>query len=304
MNFVRSLLFALLLAPAVPVHAAPDAADAEDRAPTDNEELAIAALEGLMAQSSEKALPILKKVLAGSQSTLVKRRALFVLSQIDGAEAQNILLQAAKSNSELRSEAIRSIGIGGDAKALDALQEIYNVSNQDVKNEILQAWMIAGRKEPVFQVALKAKTEDEASEAIRMLGVMGATEELRKLNGNPNATRGLLEAFAIGGDLESLRKIAEGTGEKSLRVDATQRIGIIDSDAARIALREIYTKATDKEIKDAAMNGMLIAGDDKGLLALYRVAKTNDEKRALLRMLTTMDSDAALEVIDQTLEKK
>ena len=62
-----------------------------DRAPTDDEELAIAALEGLMAQPSERALPILKKVLAGSQSTLVKRRALFVLSQIDGPEARDIL---------------------------------------------------------------------------------------------------------------------------------------------------------------------------------------------------------------------
>ena len=58
---------------------------ARDRAPTADEELAVAALEGLMAQPSDRALPILKKVLAGQQSTLVKRRALFVLGQIDTA---------------------------------------------------------------------------------------------------------------------------------------------------------------------------------------------------------------------------
>ena len=324
MNFARTTLLALLLAAATTqanaqanarakadakvtakTPAAVSAADAKDRAPNDDEELAIAALEGLMAQSSTRALPILKKVLAGSQSTLVKRRALFVLGQIDGPEARDILLQTARSpNGELRGEAIRSIGISGEPAALDALKDIYKTGDADTKKEILQAWMISEHKAAVFEVAMNAKTEDEASEAIRMLGVMGATEELRKLGDRPNATRGLLEAYAIGGDLESLRKIAEGTGEKSLRVDAVQRIGIIDTDAARVALREIYTKSTDAQIKDAAMHGMLIADDDKGLLALYRAAKTTDEKRALLRLLTTMDSDAALEVIDQTLEKK
>src|SRR5688500_8983661 len=64
-----------------------------ERAPTGDEELALAALEGLMGQPAERALPIIKKVLAGSQSTLVKRRALFVLSQMDSAEAREILAQ-------------------------------------------------------------------------------------------------------------------------------------------------------------------------------------------------------------------
>ena len=88
---------------------------------------------------------------------------------------------------------------------------------------------------------------------------------------------GLLDAYAISGDLASLRKIAEGSGERSVRVDAVRRIGIIDSDAARAALREIYSRSTDAEIKDAALQGMLIAGDEQGVLALYRAAKTSEE---------------------------
>ncbi|HEV8443529.1 MAG TPA: hypothetical protein VGQ27_08610, partial [Steroidobacteraceae bacterium] len=149
-----------------------------------------------------------------------------------------------------------------------------------------------------------AKTEDEASEAIRMLGVMGAHEELRKLGDQNKAPHGLLEAYAISGDLAGLRKIAEGTDEKSLRVDAVRRIGIIHSDAARAALRDIYTKNTDEDMKKAALQGMLISQDDQGVLALYRAAKSTDEKKQLLRTLSMMNSDAALEAIDATLEKK
>jgi HEAT repeat protein len=278
---------------------------AAERAPTDDEELALAAMEGLMAQPEERALPIIKKVLAGSQSTLVKRRALFVLSQINGPEALDILTQTARSaDADMRAEAIRSIGIGGDPKALDALQPIYNTGDADVKGEVLQAWMIAGRKESVYQAALNAKTEEEANDAIRMLGVMGATDELRKLGDKPNAAGGLVQAYAISGDLASLRKIAEGNGERDIRIDAVRSIGIIGSDAARAALRDIYSGSTDQEIKEAALQGLMIARDEQGVLALYRGAKTSEEKRSLMRMLSMMGGDAALEAIDAALEKK
>ena len=213
-------------------------------------------------------------MLAGSQTTLVKQRALFVLSQIDSPEAQQILVQTSRStDAAMRGEAIRSIGIGGDPKSLDALLEIYKTGDAEVKQEVLQAWLIAGRKEAVYQAALNAKSEDEANEAIRMLGAMGATDELRKLGDRPNASSGLLDAYAISGDLASLRKIAEGSGERSVRIEAVRRIGIIEGEAARAALRDIYSRSTDEEIKDAALQGMLIAGDEQGVLTLYRAAK-------------------------------
>jgi len=303
MKFMHTTLLALLMAGATVAQA--KLPTPPERSPTEDEELSIAALEGLMAQPSNRALPILKRVLAGTQSTLVKRRALFVLSQLDEPEASALLLQMARTpDTELRGEAIRNIGIGGNPKSLDALQDVYKTGDVGVKKDILQAWMIAGRKEAVYQAALNAKTEDEASEAIRMLGVMGAGDELRKLADRPNASPGLIEAFAISGDLASLRKIAESSGDHSLRVDAVTKIGIIGSDAARTALREIYARNTDAEIRDAALQGMLIAHDEQGVLTLYRAAKTGDEKRALLRTLSMMGGDAALEAIDATLEKK
>ena len=51
-----------------------DEEDDSPRAPSDQEALALAALEGLMSQPPERALPIIKRVLNGSQTTLVKRR--------------------------------------------------------------------------------------------------------------------------------------------------------------------------------------------------------------------------------------
>ena len=305
MFFIRTLLVALLMVGTTYSQTPKESKPAAERAPNADEELALAALEGLMAQSPERALPIIKKVLAGPQTKLVKQRALFVLGQIETPEAQAILAQMARSSdADMRSEAIRSIGIGGDPKALEALKQIYDTGGADVKEQVLHAWLIAERKDLVYQAALNAKTEEEASAAIRILGAMGATDELRKLGDRPNATRGLLDAYAISGDLASLRKIAEGSGDRSLRIEAVSRIGIIDGDAARTALREIYTRSTDAGIKEAALQGMLIAEDEQGVLTLYRAAKTPEEKRALLRTLTMMDGDAALQAIDAALETK
>jgi HEAT repeat protein len=275
------------------------------RGPTDEEELALAAMEGLMSQPAERALPVIKRVLTGPQTTLVKRRALFVLSQIDSPESQEILLQTSRSaDRQLQQEAIRSIGISGNAKSLAALQDIYKGGDQDAKQQVLQAWMIAGRKEDIYQAAMNATSEEEANEAIRLLAAMGAVDELRKLGDRPNAGSGLVDAYAISGDLVSLRKVAEGSGELSVRSEAVRRIGIIGSDAAQNALREIYTASREEDIKNAALQGMLISGDDEGVLALYRGAKSADERRTLLRTLSMMDGDAALQAIDAALEGK
>jgi HEAT repeat protein len=303
------IIMAMAMATSQAAHAQTPPAQAQaaerERPPTEDEELALAALEGLMAQPSARALPIIKKVLAGSQTRLVKQRALFVLSQIDSAEARQLLTQMSRSpDAGLRGEAIRSIGIGGDAQSLDALREIYDAGDSKVKEEVLQAWMIAGRKDAVYQVAVNAKSDEEANQAIRMLGVMGAAEELRKLGDRPNAASGLLDAYAISGDLASLRKIAEGNGERAVRIEAVRKIGIIGSDEARAALRDIYARGTDQEIKEAALQGMLIAQDEQGVLTLYRAAKSSDEKRALLRTLALIDGDAALQAIDSALEGK
>jgi hypothetical protein len=270
-----------------------------------DQELAMAALEGLMSQPSERALPIIKKVLAGSQPTTVKKRALFVLSQLDSAEAQQILMQTSRSaDAGMRGEAIRAIGIGGDAKSVAALQEVYAAGDDDVKEDVLQAWLIADRKDLVLQAALNAKSEEDANRAIRTLGAMGATEELRKLGDRPNAASGLVEAYAISGDLASLRKLVDGNGDRSMRIDAVRKIGIVSGEEARTALRDIYTRSTDADIKEAALQGMLIAGDDQGVLALYRASKSVEEKRALMRTLALIDGDAALEAIDAALEGK
>jgi hypothetical protein len=216
-----------------------------------------------------------------------------------------LLLDTARSGDPaLRSEAIRNIGISGNPTSLAVLQQIYDTGDVKVKQQVMQAWLISGRKAEVYQAAVNAKSEEDANSAIRTLSVMGARDELRKLGETRQINKHLVEAYAISGDVESLRKIVESKGDLSARRDAVRKIGIVHSEEARTALREIYSSSQDAGIRDAALQGMLIGNDEQGLLALYRASKNTEEKRALLRTLSMMDSDAALQAIDAALEGK
>src|SRR5262249_23041024 len=85
--------------------------DAGDK--TDDEDLADVAVEGLMNAPPERALPLLKKVLQSNHSTRVKKRALFVLSQLGSDAALDVVIDTAKNSSDpdLRAEAVRMLGV-------------------------------------------------------------------------------------------------------------------------------------------------------------------------------------------------
>lgn len=270
---------------------------------SERDALAIAALEGLMSAPDARALPILQKVLKGTHSDLVKSRALFVLSQIGLDEAQLTLLEFVRNGKgELRGEAIRSVGIGGNAKSLEALLPILQSGDGSLRPQIIEAFMIAGRKDLMLHVAKSAKNEGEAEQAIHMLSAMGAVDELRQLGADGKYAGSLIQAYAISGDLLSLRRIAESSAPVAQREEAIRSIGIVSSKEGNQALREIYARVTEPELKDAALQGMLISGDEEGVLALYRGARNSTEKRDLLRVLSTMGGDAALEAIDAALQ--
>ena len=268
----------------------------------DAEQLKIAALEALISAPPERALPIVEKVMAGDHSNEVKSRALFILSQIDLAEAQTILLTTASSQSgELQLEAIRMIGIGGDPESLTALRGIYDAGDLDVKESVLQAYLIADDSASVFEIAANAVDDDEFEQAVHMLGVMGASEELAKLRDRDGSTESLIHAYAISGDYESLRVLATDSSDPEQQMQAIHGLSIVGGEQVGTTLMEIYRGTDNEEVKESAVHSMMIADYDEGVLELYRASQDANEKRDLLQLLVVMDSEAALQIIDETL---
>lgn len=276
---------------------------------SDDDALAEVAVTGLMQAPPERAIPILRKVLQGSHSIKIKKRALFVLSQLDEDAALAVLGEIAtgSNDEELRGEAIRMLGISGEDKAIDRLRAIYAASKSvDEKRSIIQAWLIANRPELVMQAARSETNDDLRNVAIQTLGAMNATNRLRELFASEKSIesrKAILQALGIAGDSKALAEIAASNEPEEIRIQAIQSLGMASSDDSGETLSRIYSAATSAGIREAALQGMLIARDSGSMMKLYKQAKNKEEKQALLRMISLTDSDAAIDLIESELDK-
>lgn len=269
----------------------------------DVEELKKAALEALMSAPAERALPLVAKVLAGNSSDDVKERALFVLSQIDLPEAQTLLLDNARQGSgEFRLEAIRMIGIGGEPAALSSLADLYASGNGDVREAVLEAYLIADDANAVYEIAANAENADDFEEAVEILAAMDARDELRELRNSRGMSESLIEAYAISGDFETLRELSMDGSDPEQQAQAIEALGIVGGSAVNTTLVEIYQNSASSDVREAALDGLLISGHDEGVLQLYRSSQDPAEKRELLQFLVMMDSEAIWDVIDSALD--
>ena len=272
-----------------------------------DDELKIAALEALMAAPSERALPIAAKVLAGDNSDEVKERALFILSQIDSPEAHDILIRTAQDDSgDIREAAIRMIGISGNSAALAQLASLYENGDEDVREAVLEAYVISNDEEAVYELAVqasKAGSEDDFESAVEMLGAMGAHEQLRRLRESTGISESLIEAYAISGAADSLRQLALDDSDPELQEHAIEALGIVGGDSVNATLVEIYRNSSSEDIREAALEGMMISGHDEGVLELYRSSQDAAEKKELLEYLVIMGSDDVWDIIDWALER-
>ncbi|MFZ2237713.1 MAG: HEAT repeat domain-containing protein [Dokdonella sp.] len=274
-----------------------------------DDDLAEFAVQGLLSAPPERALPILKKVLQGQQPNSVKKRALFVLSQLDSDAALDAVGDVARNGSdpELRSEAIRMLGVSGDKRAGELLSTLYVPgSAPEQKKAIIQAWLIADRKDLVLAKARDETEPDIREQAIHVLGAMGGGDELKALfdsTSNAGSQREIVRALGIAGNVEALRAIAAGTHPEDVRVTAIESLGIAGDEGGSAALVALYPTATTPPLREAVLRGLMIAGDSTALLKLYRQATDAAEKKALLRMITISGGDAAIDLIESELNK-
>lgn len=279
------------------------AAPREESKLSESDQLAIAALRSLMSLPPEQALPRIRKVLDGQRSDEVKSRAVFVLSQIESAEASQLLADiAAKGQGRTQVEAIRSLGIRGDAAALKAVRALANDPRPEVRHATREAMIIANDRDGLLALAKTATSEDDVRSAIEALGAIGATKELRELADSGVKSPQLLSALAISGDRDSLLRVIETDADANSRTEAIRMLGLLPEKLTSAQWQQIYTAMPSKKLKRAVLEGLIIASDDQTLLALYRKEQDIKLKREILNTLSIVGGDAALDAIDAAIE--
>jgi HEAT repeat protein len=266
------------------------------------------ALDALLASGNAKAVPILQRVLGGSHSDKVKVRALFVLSQIDEGAAdialQNVL--SGNDSSRLKSEAIRMVAAGGSEAAFERMVAVYRGSDDPaIKRAVRDAFLIGERADLMAQLIETETDSARRRDAIQSLGAMGGGAELAKIYNrltDPGDRRAVIDGFGIAGAREELESLAKRESEPQVRAYAIRALGLVGGEEATAALLSFYGPNEAGTVKDAVIEGLMIAGETEPLVALYRQETDAERKRQLLQMIAASGNDAALDLIDEALQ--
>ncbi len=127
-------------------------------AATPDEELKLLAINSLLRDHSEQALPALEKIINGQHSPGLKKRALFVLSQSTLPRAREILRTVARNpaDQDLQLEALVYLQMFGGAEEKKLLSDVYGSSkDRDVKVRVIDALSSQGDAKTLVDMARK-----------------------------------------------------------------------------------------------------------------------------------------------------
>lgn len=274
-----------------------------------DDEMKMIALQALMDQNEERALPILEKILTGNSSSKVKDKALFVLSQNESPKAQQLLGDIALGTKypELQEKAIHYLAIEG-GRAGAQLVRIYDGTNDvKIKKTVLRAFIVSGDQERAFALAQKETSPELKREAIRTLGVMGDTKDLRQLYKQAttaDAKKELLRALGVGGDTEGLIEISKTETDPDVKVEVIHTMGVFTGKKGAEALLDMYNApGAEKSVKKAVIDALFVQGSAKQLVAMARKETDPEMKKTIVSKLSIMGSkegnDYLLEILNQ-----
>ena len=274
-----------------------------------DEELKLMAIRSLMNTEPERAMPLLEKLVNGSGTPKEKSQALFVLAQSGSPQGREVIGRIAKgqSNPELQREAIKYLGLFGGAQSRQIMAEVY-ASNPDasVRRAILRAYMLGGDKEHLFAAAKSEKDESLRREAIRQLGLVHGVSELEQLYQMESSTdlrREILQAFFLAGESGKLVQAAQSEKDIELRRAAIRNLGLIHSDESGKALQTIYSKETDRGLKEEVLNAYFLQGNASALVAIARNERDPELRKTAVSKLSLMHSKEATDYLMELLQK-
>jgi len=274
-----------------------------------DDDLKLLAIQGLQQMDPAQGVPLLEKILQGTQSPRLKERALFVLAQSGSPRAQQVIAGVAKGNSnpDLQRKAIQYIGMAGSAANRQLLGDIYASSADiDIKRQILRSFMMAGDKQRVLAAATGEKSPELRSEAVRQLGMLGARDELWQLyqkESSVDVKKRILQAMFVGGDSTRLIDLAKSEKDPELRGTAVRNLGLMGGPQTAQALLDIYSTDKDPAVKKNVINSLFTQGNATALVALARKETDLDMKKSIVQKLSVMGGKVATDYMLEILNK-
>lgn len=276
---------------------------------TNDDEMKLMAINGLMHSEAERAIPLLEKLLLNQSSPKLRERALFVLSQNESPKAREVLVRIAKgaANPDLQLMALRNLGLHGGKDSRQTLADIYaSSSDLAVKKQILNSFMIAGERDRLLAIAKSDSNPALRSSAIHYLGTMGAAVPLAAMYSSESSTEvrsQILQALFVSGNSAKLAEVARTEKDQALRERAISHLGTMNASATGSVLADLYAANADQETRKKVLTALFVQGNAKLMVELARKETNADLRRAAVQHLSHMRSKEATDFLLELLNK-
>jgi HEAT repeat protein len=273
-----------------------------------DEDLKLLAINSLMNTDSERALPLLEKVLQGNSSDRLKKKALFVLAQSGSPKAREIIERIARdgSNPEMQKTAIQHLGVFGGPENRALLSDIYAASSDlEIKKRVLHSFMVAGEKQRVLTAAESEQNPELRQVAVQLLGVMGARDDLWKMyqhETDAGVKKRIINALFVAGDHEHMGLLAKSEQSPELRLEAVEKLGLMGQQTTP-QLKSLYADSSDTDVRRAVLKAFFLQGNTQALIEIARGEKDPELKKQAVKHLSLMGgkeaTDFMLEILNQ-----
>jgi HEAT repeat protein len=292
----------------------------------DDTDMRIAALNALMQMDSDRAMPILKKVLARRDacSEVLRRKAVFIVAQKQSSESADLLINAARNDpdEEVRQQAVFWLSEVHSDRAIAALDSLLRESkDQELQEKAIFA--ISNTNTARGAEILRRFAESNAPEELRAKAVFWLGQSARR--NYPDNEAFLRQLFdktqseEIQGAI--IQAIAEGSSEENARWLLSEVLNTKQTVETRKKalfwagqqhrfdvnlLVPLYDKITDQELKEHFIFVLSERRESVAMDKLITIAKTDKDremrKKALFWLAQKNDprvKQLLMEIIDQ-----
>ncbi|HEX8242291.1 MAG TPA: HEAT repeat domain-containing protein [Longimicrobium sp.] len=283
----------------------------------------LAALNALLQMDSQRAMPLLRSVLARRDacSERLRRQATFLVSQKGGAEADAILLNVARTDpsAEVRGQAVFWLSQSGSERAVDAIQDILRSSN-DPEVQEKAVFALSQHSSPRAAQMLRVYAENEGApqnvreKAIFWLGQRSSAqnaEYLRSLFGRlrneelkSKVLFSLSQMHGQGNERWILNVALDGSQSTEVRKQALFWAGQAGVPLADIGA--LYDRLRDAELREQTIFVLSQRHESAALDKLIDIARRDPDRKmrekAIFWLSQSHDPRAARvisEIIDQ-----
>jgi len=266
---------------------------------SEEDDIKVMAIDGLMQSDPERAFPILEGLIKGAHIPRLKKEAVMVLAKNSSPRAQTLLEQIARGTAGDPDQQLAALRYVVDIKSNPAraqlLMDVYNSAGNDVavRSLVIQVFRNNSDYDHLGQILKVEKNAELRDSVMNKLGDEDGQPQLWAIYGaetTPEGKINILRFMHENGNTDKLAEIARADKDPRVRRAAVRELASFKGANVSASLVAIYGNESDNTVKKEIAGDLADHKDAKPLIEIFRKEKDVEMRRYLMTRMVNIHS--------------